>query len=65
MKLKSGNMKKNKISHLEDHLGFWMRFVSNHVSLSFKKKVEGLGVGIGEWVILRHLYEKSLSPQAS
>lgn len=44
------------LSHLEDHLGYWMRFVSNHVSSSFAKKIEGYDVNIGEWVVLRRLF---------
>ena len=26
------------VSELEAHLGYWLRFVSNHVSHSFQKK---------------------------
>lgn len=52
----------NRFSHLEDHLGYWMRFVSNHVSSSFEKKLEEHGIGVAEWVVLRHLYESTLSP---
>ncbi len=52
-----------KFNHLEDHVGYWMRFVSNHVSSSFKKKLEKYEVGVAEWVILRHLYDQTmLSP---
>ncbi len=52
-----------QLSHLEDHLGYWMRIVSNHVSSSFKKKLESCEVGVAEWVVLRHLNERNtLSP---
>ncbi len=50
-------MKKEKISDLRSHLGFWMRFVSNHVSQSFARKIEKQGVTVAEWVILREMYE--------
>jgi DNA-binding MarR family transcriptional regulator len=42
---------------LESHIGFWLRFVSNHVSQSFARKVEGSGVTVAEWVMLREMYE--------
>lgn len=44
------------ISSLESHLGFWLRFVSNHVSGQFQRKVEQAGVSVSEWVALRQLY---------
>lgn len=45
-------------SALEDHLGYWLRIVSNHVSHAFKVRVESLGVTVAEWVVLRKLYER-------
>jgi DNA-binding MarR family transcriptional regulator len=51
------------ISGLEDHLGFWLRFVSNQVSASFQRRVAALGVTVSEWVALRTLCERGeLSP---
>ncbi len=43
-------------SSLDAHLGFWLRFVSNHVSHAFQLKVEAHGVTVAEWVVLRRLY---------
>jgi DNA-binding MarR family transcriptional regulator len=43
-------------SELESHLGYWLRFVSNHVSHAFRAKVEGAGASVSEWVVLRLLY---------
>lgn len=43
-------------STLETHLGYWMRFVSNHVSGAFRAKVEARGVTVAEWVALRSLH---------
>lgn len=40
---------------LSSHLGYWLRFVSNHVSHAFALKVEKLGVTVAEWVLLRQL----------
>jgi DNA-binding MarR family transcriptional regulator len=43
-------------SELTAHLGYWLRFVSNHVSLAFARKLESRGVTVAEWVVLRELY---------
>lgn len=45
-----------KTSALEDHLGFWLRFVSNHVSQRFQQQLEDRGVTVTEWVALRELF---------
>lgn len=42
-------------SPLEAHLGFWLRFVSNHVSQRFRQQLEAQGVTVTEWVALRTL----------
>lgn len=52
------------ISSLESHLGFWLRFVSNHVSSQFALLVEKEGVTISEWVALRHLFKSTASSTA-
>ena len=49
---------------LEAHLGFWLRFVSNHVSVRFQKLLEARGVTVSEWVALRSLLEKPESSHA-
>ena len=43
-------------SHLTAHLGYWLRYVSNHVSHAFALKLETRGVTVAEWVVLRELY---------
>lgn len=45
-------------SALEDHLGFWMRMVSNHVSGRFQKLLEERGVSVTEWVAMRTLLQQ-------
>jgi DNA-binding MarR family transcriptional regulator len=45
------------ISNLEDHVGYWLRFVSNQVSHGFKTKVEAQGVTVAEWVVMRDLFD--------
>lgn len=42
-------------SSLDLHVGFWLRFVSNHVSHAFRQKLEVKGVTVAEWVVLRQL----------
>ena len=45
------------VSNLNAHLGYWLRYVSNHVSQAFARKVEACGVTVAEWVVLRELYD--------
>jgi DNA-binding MarR family transcriptional regulator len=51
-----------KISPLDAHLGYWLRFVSNHVSQGFARKVAARGVTVAEWVVLRELYDDAHMP---
>lgn len=53
---------RSPVSALDSHLGFWLRFVSNHVSARFAAQVEAEGASVTEWVALRTLYDK---PQAT
>ena len=51
------------VSDLTAHLGYWLRFVSNHVSQAFARKVEAHGVTVAEWVLLRQLHDaEALAP---
>jgi DNA-binding MarR family transcriptional regulator len=60
--------KKQKLeaSKLTEHIGYWMRLVSNNVSHSFARKLEASGVTVAEWVILREMYsgDDTTSPSA-
>jgi DNA-binding MarR family transcriptional regulator len=49
--------KAEPISPLDAHAGYWLRWVSNHVSHAFKLKVEAHGVTVAEWVLLRQLLD--------
>jgi DNA-binding MarR family transcriptional regulator len=50
-------------SDLTAHLGYWLRYVSNHVSQAFARKVEEHGVTVAEWVLMRQLFdEDALAP---
>ncbi len=50
--------KSHAASGLEAHLGYWVRFVSNHVSHAFALKVEARGVTVAEWVLLREMFQR-------
>ena len=45
------------VSELKSHTGFWLRFVSNHVSHAFARKLLDSGVTAAEWVVLRTIYD--------
>jgi DNA-binding MarR family transcriptional regulator len=48
------------ISDLKSHTGFWLRFVSNHVSQKFARRLDGSGVTVAEWVILREMFDAEI-----
>jgi DNA-binding MarR family transcriptional regulator len=50
------------LSALEDHLGYWLRLVSNNVSGAFAEKLSARKVSVAEWVVLRELYDAAQSP---
>lgn len=50
------NPKGIEASRLTEHVGFWLRLISNHVSQGFARKLEASGVTVAEWVILREMY---------
>ena len=54
------------VSNLTDHTGYWLRMVSNAVSTSFARRVEGAGVTVAEWALLRCLFdhEAGVAPSA-
>src|SRR5271166_3053386 len=46
------------VNTLEAHLGYWLRFVSNHVSHALSLKLATREVTVAEWVVLRELYDR-------
>jgi len=44
---------------LEQHLGYWLRLVSNSVSAAFARRLETHDVNVSEWVALRKLFDQS------
>jgi DNA-binding MarR family transcriptional regulator len=45
-------------SELEDHLGYWLRRVSNAVSGEFARALQAKQTSIAEWVLLRLVSER-------
>lgn len=45
------------VPDLTAHLGYWLRYVSNHVSQAFAHKLEARGVTVAEWALMRGLYD--------
>ena len=54
--------RQTELSSLESHLGYWLRYVSNHVSHAFALKLAAVGVTAAEWVVLRELYNSESAP---
>ncbi len=52
-------MNKSVPSPLEEHLGYWLRCLSNFVSHSFAERLEKQDVSVAQWVVLRTLYDCS------
>jgi DNA-binding MarR family transcriptional regulator len=50
------------VSDLKAHLGFWLRYVSNHVSHAFSLRLAAKGVTAAEWVLMRALYGSDPMP---
>jgi MarR family transcriptional regulator, lower aerobic nicotinate degradation pathway regulator len=50
-----------RIPELTDHLGYWLRQVSNHVSHGFARKLADKDVTVAEWGLMRTLYGKEPS----
>jgi DNA-binding MarR family transcriptional regulator len=50
---------RSRTSPLESHLGYLLRRVSNAVSGSFAQSLQARQTSVAEWVLLRHLHERS------
>lgn len=46
------------IPDLESHLGYCLRYVSNHVSGAFAQALQARQVSVAEWVALWHIYNR-------
>ena len=52
------DLRPTPLPDLEEHLGYWLRRVSNHVSAEFARALQAQQVSVAEWVALRHLYDR-------
>lgn len=52
------NWRGASLSPLEQHLGYWLRRVSNHVSGTFARALNSRDTSVAEWVVLRTLQER-------
>ncbi len=55
--MKKTNAPNLTVSDLKMHVGFWLRFVSNHVSHAFARKLLASGVTVAEWVVMREMFD--------
>ena len=46
------------VNRPEDHLGYWLTFVSSKVVTSLARRLEAQEVSVSEWVELRKLYDQ-------
>ncbi|MEA0970099.1 MarR family transcriptional regulator [Candidatus Megaera venefica] len=51
-------MSNNYPSNLEDHLGYWLRCLSNYIHHSFAALLAEHDISVAQWVVLRTLYDK-------
>jgi DNA-binding MarR family transcriptional regulator len=49
-------------SELTDHLGYWLRLLSNHVSEAFAERLGRHEVSVPQWVVLRVLFDHDSLP---
>jgi DNA-binding MarR family transcriptional regulator len=52
-------MGKSIPSKLDEHLGYWLRCLSNFVSHTFAERLARQGISVAQWVVLRTLYDSS------
>ena len=61
--MKNSTVPDLSVSDLKKHVGFWLRFVSNHVSHAFARKLLASGVTVAEWVVIREMFDdEEISP---
>jgi DNA-binding MarR family transcriptional regulator len=52
-------MSRSVPSNLDEHLGYWLRCLSNFVSHSFAERLARQDISVAQWVVLRTLYDSS------
>ena len=51
-------MSRSSPSGLHEHVGYWLRCLSNLVSSTFAEKLAARDISVAQWVVLRTLYDK-------
>jgi DNA-binding MarR family transcriptional regulator len=51
-----------RVSTVEAHLGYWVRYVGFRVSHELRLRTQKFGVTAAEWIVLRALYEAAEMP---
>jgi DNA-binding MarR family transcriptional regulator len=52
-------------SSLEEHIGFWLRFISNQVSGRFEQQLALHNISVTEWVAMRTLFNANAATHSS
>ena len=52
----------SQVPKLTEHLGYWLRQVSNHVSHGFARKLAAKEVTVAEWALMRVLHGREPTP---
>jgi len=58
VKMSAAKSRSRSVNRPEDHLGYWLTFVSSKVVTSLARRLEALDVSVSEWVALRKLYDQ-------
>lgn len=56
--MSAAKSRSRSIKRPEDHLGYWLTFVSSKVVTSLARRLEALDVSVSEWVALRKLFDQ-------
>jgi DNA-binding MarR family transcriptional regulator len=56
--MSAAKSRSRSIKRPEDHLGYWLTFVSSKVVMSLARRLETRDVSVSEWVALRKLFDQ-------
>ena len=56
--MSAAKSRSRSVNRPEDHLGYWLTFVSSKVVTSLARRLEAQEVSVSEWVALRKLYDQ-------
>jgi DNA-binding MarR family transcriptional regulator len=52
----------DSVSHFDNHLGYWLQFVADHVTAHHARQLEEHDITVTEWVVLRALFDQPCLP---